>query len=87
MVNFNKEELAKIAYEGEYEVFFDPEKIFSFSNKLLVEQPIVVICHSGVRSWHFAMWLISQNSNYKVWNLDGGIDAWSVEVDPTVPRY
>jgi rhodanese-related sulfurtransferase len=23
----------------------------------------------------------------QVWNLQGGIDAWSVEVDPTVPRY
>jgi rhodanese-related sulfurtransferase len=23
----------------------------------------------------------------RVWNLQGGIDAWSVEADPSVPRY
>jgi adenylyltransferase/sulfurtransferase len=23
----------------------------------------------------------------RVWNLDGGILAWSEEIDPTVPRY
>jgi rhodanese-related sulfurtransferase len=23
----------------------------------------------------------------EVWNLQGGIDAWSVRVDPSIPRY
>ncbi|WP_320666513.1 rhodanese-like domain-containing protein [Prochlorococcus sp. MIT 1307] len=50
-------------------------------------QPVVVICHSGVRSWNFATWLLEQGWGNEVWNLEGGIDAWSVNVDPNVPRY
>jgi rhodanese-related sulfurtransferase len=47
----------------------------------------VVLCHAGIRSLHFGLWLLEQNPNRDVWNLEGGIDAWSVEVDPTVARY
>jgi rhodanese-related sulfurtransferase len=47
----------------------------------------VVICHAGVRSWHFGCWLLSRDPHRSVWNLSGGIDAWSVTVDPRVPRY
>ena len=55
--------------------------------KLMNTKSIVVICHSGVRSWDFATWLIEQGWGHEVWNLEGGIDAWSVDVDSTVPRY
>jgi len=55
--------------------------------KLSRSQPIVVICHSGLRSWNFGTWLIEQGFAEEVWNLEGGIDAWSVDVDATVPRY
>ena len=50
-------------------------------------QPVVVLCHAGVRSHHFGLWLLEQQWDLEVWNLDGGIDAWSVQVDPSVPRY
>jgi rhodanese-related sulfurtransferase len=46
-----------------------------------------VLCHAGIRSWQFASWLIDQQNYEQVWNLSGGIEAWSVEVDPSVPRY
>jgi len=46
---------------------------------------IVVYCHHGVRSDMAAEWLRSQGFTAK--NLLGGIDAWSREVDPAVPRY
>lgn len=49
--------------------------------------PVVVLCHAGVRSWNFGCWLLQQQLHAEVWNLQGGIDAWSVEVDPGVPRY
>ena len=49
--------------------------------------PDVVICHGGIRSWHFGCWLIDTHGYTKVWNLEGGIDAWSVQVDPSLPRY
>ncbi len=48
--------------------------------------PIVIYCHHGVRSLAVANWLASQGFAH-VCNLEGGIDAWSTEVDPTVPRY
>ncbi len=51
------------------------------------EQPVAVLCHAGVRSWHFGCWLLQERGFREVWNLVGGIDAWSVEVDPEVPRY
>lgn len=46
----------------------------------------VVICHHGVRSWRVATFL--EHEGYtNVINLTGGIDAWSKEVDPTIPLY
>jgi len=48
--------------------------------------PIYVFCHHGTRSRAFAQQLVS--AGYRnVHNLEGGIDAWSREVDPSVPRY
>ncbi|MEY3749833.1 MAG: hypothetical protein RLZZ631_102 [Cyanobacteriota bacterium] len=51
------------------------------------EREVVVLCHAGVRSWQFGCWLMEAQGFPMVWNLQGGIDAWSVEVDPNVPRY
>ena len=48
---------------------------------------IVVLCHAGVRSWNFGCWLLENRPSLDVWNLEGGIDAWSVMVDSAVPRY
>jgi rhodanese-related sulfurtransferase len=50
-------------------------------------RPVAVLCHAGVRSWHFGCWLMQQKGFPQVWNLQGGIDAWSVAVDRSVPRY
>ena len=49
-------------------------------------QPIVCICHHGVRSRQVVAFLERQGYD-SVYNLAGGIDAWSALVDPTVPRY
>jgi rhodanese-related sulfurtransferase len=48
---------------------------------------VVVLCHAGIRSWQFGCWLIEQQGYATVWNIEGGIDAWSLQVDPAVPRY
>jgi rhodanese-related sulfurtransferase len=48
--------------------------------------PIVVYCHHGVRSMMVASWL-TRRGHSGIENLDGGIDAWSVEADPSVRRY
>jgi len=47
---------------------------------------IVVLCHHGVRSLMAAEFL-QRNGFARVANLRGGIDAWSGDVDPSVPRY
>jgi rhodanese-related sulfurtransferase len=46
----------------------------------------VVYCHHGGRSAMAVQWLRSQGFA-NVANLEGGIDAWSLEVDASLPRY
>ena len=46
---------------------------------------IVVYCHLGVRSLDGAAYLSSRG--HKAVSLAGGIEAWSCEIDPKVPRY
>ncbi|HVC01008.1 MAG TPA: rhodanese-like domain-containing protein [Steroidobacteraceae bacterium] len=49
-------------------------------------QPTAVICHAGARSLQVAHFL--ERCRFQcVFNLTGGIDAWSVDADPSVPRY
>ena len=47
---------------------------------------IIVHCHHGVRSLRVAGFL-QERGFPRVQSMRGGIDAWSVEVDPSVPRY
>ncbi len=47
---------------------------------------IVAYCHRGMRSADAVGFLLQQGFP-KVKNLVGGIDIWSVEIDPSVPRY
>jgi rhodanese-related sulfurtransferase len=47
---------------------------------------VVAICHHGGRSQQVAMFL-EKNGFAKIHNLQGGVDAWSRTVDPSVPTY
>jgi rhodanese-related sulfurtransferase len=47
---------------------------------------MVVVCHHGVRSMNATVWLRRQGFE-QAQSMRGGIDAWSAEVDPSVPRY
>ena len=49
-------------------------------------QRIACLCHHGARSQRVAAFL-SQNGFAEVANVAGGIDAWSAQHDPAVPRY
>ncbi|MDO5059568.1 MAG: rhodanese-like domain-containing protein [Neisseria sp.] len=55
-------------------------------NELPDDTPIVVYCHHGIRSLHSAMYLAEAGFE-NLYNLKGGIDAWSQEIDQSVPRY
>lgn len=50
------------------------------------DQPVVVFCHTGVRSIGLIRQLQAAGFDNLI-NMTGGIDAWSKEVDPTIPRY
>lgn len=48
--------------------------------------PMIVLCHHGMRSLQVVMWL-RQNGVPACQSMSGGIDQWSREIDPSVPRY
>ena len=50
------------------------------------DDEIVVYCHHGVRSLDVTVWLRGQGVEGAK-SLAGGIERWSVEIDPNVPRY
>lgn len=50
------------------------------------DQHHTVLCHHGQRSLNVTAWLRKQGFD-NVQSMRGGIDAWSAEVDPKVPRY
>jgi len=58
------------------------------SNLALFEQAddIVVYCHHGRRSLDAVAWLRAQGVD-GAHSLAGGIERWSTEIDPAVPRY
>ncbi|HKT65257.1 rhodanese-like domain-containing protein [Burkholderia sp. 22313] len=62
------------------------QQIPARSEELDDEAEIVCVCHHGMRSAQVAMFLESRGFT-KLYNLQGGIDAWSRDVDPSVPRY
>ena len=50
------------------------------------ERETVFMCHHGIRSAQACAFLSRQGFS-KLHNLAGGIDRWSTDIDPTVPRY
>ena len=47
---------------------------------------VLVLCHHGVRSLQVAAWLQARGIE-NAFSITGGIDRWSVEIDPAIPRY
>ena len=52
-----------------------------------INKKFVILCHKGIRSYNFAQWLIENELVKDVWNLEEGIDGWSIHIDPSIPRY
>ena len=50
------------------------------------DQPVACLCHHGARSQRVALFLAQQGFS-QLANVAGGIEAWSRELDPGVPRY
>lgn len=55
-------------------------------DELDATQAVAVLCRSGGRSSKVASFL-AQQGFHRVANISGGIDAWSLQVDGSIPRY
>lgn len=51
------------------------------------DKKIIVMCRSGKRSAHITAYLKKMHNFDKVYNLKGGILAYSDEIDPSIPKY
>ncbi len=65
-------------------------KFLEWSDQIYVfldsDQETLVLCHHGIRSAQMCQWLKNQGfTNVK--NILGGIDAYSLLIDQTIPRY
>jgi rhodanese-related sulfurtransferase len=63
-----------------------PARLAELAASFGPSQPIACLCHHGMRSLRTADHLM-QNGFTNVVNVAGGIDAWSQQVDPSVPAY
>jgi rhodanese-related sulfurtransferase len=63
-----------------------PQRLEELGSGSNLHAPIAVLCHHGMRS-EMAARFLERNGFTDVSNVSGGIDAWSVSVDPSVPRY
>ena len=66
-----------------------PENLISFCQEqsdLAGEQvEFGVLCHHGIRSARVTFILL--NHGFSAFNIQGGLDAWSLHVDTNIPRY
>jgi len=51
------------------------------------DQEVVFFCHLGARSAQVANFLATQRGYRNVANMLGGINEWSIRIDPEIPRY
>ena len=54
--------------------------------RLADKSRLLVLCHHGVRSLHVVAWLRNEGVE-NCYSVAGGIDRWSCELDPSIPRY
>jgi len=54
-------------------------------DELDVSRPVLVYCHAGVRSVHAA--LLLEECGFRADSMRGGTEAWSLRIDPAMPRY
>jgi rhodanese-related sulfurtransferase len=62
-----------------------PDRVDEIREKAAAAR-VIVICHHGVRSLNVVHWLRRQGVE-NTWSMEGGIDLWSLAIDPAVPRY
>ena len=80
-------QVASVAPSDQFELLCIPMgEITSRLQELDPDRPIACLCHHGARSMSVAAFLAREGFE-SVANITGGIDAWSNERDPSVPKY
>ena len=79
-----KDERAIAFIEGDSHIPLDT--VLEQAGDLPKDKTIILYCHSGIRSGQVCRLLLSMGFDM-VKNLTGGIDRWTVEIDPTLKRY
>ena len=80
-------QVASVAPSDQFELLCIPMgEITSRLNELDPDRPIACLCHHGARSMSVAAYLAREGFE-SVANITGGIAAWAVERDPSVPQY
>ena len=79
-------ETANVKADGFDVVHIPMQTVPEHINSIDTERPIACLCHHGSRSQHVANFL-QQNGFKTVVNISGGIHAWSIEADSSIPTY
>ena len=79
-------QLARIDLAGMATLHIPMDQIPQRLDEIDAAQPVVCICHHGVRSAQVVAFLLRRGHS-RVYNLAGGLDAWSTQVDPAIARY
>lgn len=79
-----REEVMTAAIDGARE--YPLSGAMAWIDTLPQEGDLVIFCHHGARSAQVAL-ALAQRGHTNVTNMAGGIDQWSQQVDPGVPRY
>ncbi|MDP2309278.1 MAG: rhodanese-like domain-containing protein [Pseudomonadota bacterium] len=67
------------------DVLLPLDEVIERGHELERGRPVLVYCHAGVRSINAAVLL--ERQGFETMSMRGGIEAWSLRIDPTVPRY
>ena len=84
--------LIDVRTPGEWELVHLPEAelldeaLLAAQRELPPATPLALLCHHGHRSAS-ASGYFARLGFTDVWNVIGGIEAWAIEVDPSLPRY
>jgi rhodanese-related sulfurtransferase len=80
----NPPEIAVCAFDGSLNI--PMHEIPANLQALPRDGKLIVVCHHGARSLQVAAWL-RHNGRDNAISLRGGVDAWSRQIDPSMPRY
>ena len=88
IIDCRTEREARIAKLNQVDICIEHTHISTIINQIPNDKDVLIYCHHGTRSMYSISVLINQGFNGKyLYNLTGGIDSWSLDVDSSIRRY